>query len=107
VNCGTFRPSYRFRDRIQNLRGQLFPKVRPKEKSTERKNLENWRNSQALAADVKPGDVISDEAIEQLISRKPSTTDQLEKLTHLNSFKIARYGDDLIRILSNENGTKA
>jgi len=95
------------RDRIQNLRGQLFPKVRPKEKSTERKNLENWRNSQALAADVKPGDVISDEAIEQLISRKPSTTDQLEKLTHLNSFKIARYGDDLIRILSNENGTKA
>ena len=95
------------RDRIQNLRGQLFPKVRPQEKSTERKNLENWRNSQALAADVKPGDVISDEAIEQLISRKPSTPDQLEKLTHLNSFKIARYGDDLIRILSNENGTKA
>ena len=92
------------RERIQILRNQIFPNDKPSPPSSQLRNdLNSWRESRALAADVKPSDVISDEAFEELIARKPKTKNQLERVPQLSTFNVARYGDELISILSNEN----
>ena len=92
------------RERIQILRNQIFPSDKPSPPSSQLRNdLNSWRESRALAADVKPSDVISDEAFEELLARKPKTKTQLERVPQLSTFNVARYGDELISILSEEN----
>ena len=95
------------RDRIKLFREQVFSRTNPERYTTQqRKNLEGWRESMALAADVSPRDVIPDEAVEQLLSQKPQNRGQLKEISDLNDFKAARYGDEIIRILSDENAAK-
>ena len=92
------------RERIQILRNQIFPTDKLSPPSSQLRNdLNSWRESRALAADVKPSDVISDEALEELIAQKPKTKPQLERVSQLNTFNVARYGDELLSILSIEN----
>tara|TARA_B100001996_G_scaffold366902_1_gene338053 strand:- start:710 stop:1012 length:303 start_codon:yes stop_codon:yes gene_type:complete len=92
------------RNRIQMFRNQIFPKTNSQETNPQlKKNLHNWRERRAIAADVKPQNVISDEALEQLIDTKPKTKEQLEQITHMNTFSISRYGEEILKILSNEN----
>lgn len=91
------------REEIHSLRERVFPK-RPFRDPDEsiRFNLERWRGQMALAAGVGPQDVISDEALEELITHQPKTREQLNVVRHLNHFKADRYGDELIKILSDE-----
>jgi DNA helicase-2/ATP-dependent DNA helicase PcrA len=91
------------REQIHLLRERVFPK-RPSRDPDEniRLNLEQWRGHRALAAGVNPQDVISDEALEELITHQPKTREQLNVVPHLNRFKADRYGDEIIKILSDE-----
>ncbi len=92
------------RNRIQMFRNQIFPKTNPQETNPQlKKNLHIWRERRAIAADVKPQNVISDQALEQLIATKPQTKEQLEQIADMNTFSISRYGEEILKILSNEN----
>ena len=95
------------RKRIRLFRKQIFPVATPQSSITkQKKSLEDWRESKALAAGVNPRDVIPDEAVEQILFQNPQTRDQLREISHLNDFTAARYGEEIIRILSDENAVK-
>ncbi len=90
-------------EQIHLLRERIFPK-RPSRDPDEniRFNLEQWREQRALAAGVSPQNVISDEALEELIRHQPKTREHLNAIPDLNHFKADRYGDEIIKILSDE-----
>ena len=90
-------------EQIHLLRERIFPK-RPSRDPDEniRFNLEQWREQRALAAGVSPQNVISDEALEELIRHQPKTREHLNAIPYLNHFKADRYGDEIIKILSDE-----
>lgn len=91
------------REQIHSLRERVFPKKPFRDPNESiRSNLEQWREQMALAAGVSPQDVISDEALEELITHQPKTREQLNVVLHLNHFKADRYGDQIIKILSDE-----
>jgi DNA helicase-2/ATP-dependent DNA helicase PcrA len=62
--------------------------------------LKSWRSSVAKANDVPADVVFHDSTLHAIAEHKPESEAQLQSLPGLGPVKVARYGDDLLRLVS-------
>jgi ATP-dependent DNA helicase RecQ len=64
--------------------------------------LRGWRRSVAIAEEVPAFVVFGDRTLRELARRNPTATDALVHVPGIGPAKLARYGDDVLRVLSGE-----
>ncbi len=62
--------------------------------------LKDWRSEKADAYGLPVYMVVSNKAIDEISSRKPMSKDELLQINGLGEMKVAKYGDEIIRIVS-------
>lgn len=62
--------------------------------------LERWRSAQATQEGLSVQDVLSDEALAQIASERPTTLGGLESVAAVGTVKAARYGQSLLQLLT-------
>lgn len=89
--------------RVRELRAQLG--VHDDEDDTTpdlREDIRAWRSRTARAAGVPAYVVFPDRTLDVLVDAKPATHDQLLEVPGLGPVKIARYGDELLAMISGD-----
>ncbi len=66
--------------------------------------LRGWRRSVAAAEDVPAFVVFGDRTLRELARRNPSASQALVQVPGIGPAKLARYGDDVLRVLTGEPG---
>ncbi len=64
--------------------------------------LRDWRRSIATAQEVPAFVVFGDRTLRELARRNPTANDALVQVPGIGPAKLARYGDDLLRVLSGQ-----
>lgn len=62
--------------------------------------LKNWRNEKANQLALQTYMIISNQAIEDLVKLRPSTKVELLNVNGLGEMKIAKYGDEILKIIN-------
>lgn len=62
--------------------------------------LKQYRRRQMIIQNINGYQVFKDITIEELISKKPKSTEELYKINGLNDFTINKYGEDIIKIIN-------
>lgn len=63
------------------------------------KELKSYRWNKSSAEKIKPYFIYNDNQLKDLISKMPSTLDELKKVSGFADGKIAKYGNDIIKIV--------
>lgn len=62
--------------------------------------LKDWRSEKSDALGLPLYMIVSNKAIEEIAARKPSSKDELLEVNGLGEMKVAKYGDEILRIVS-------
>lgn len=61
--------------------------------------LKKWRKNKAILEKIKPYIIFSDSTLIEIVNNRPKTTEELLKIRGVGEKKIAKYGDELLKLL--------
>ena len=67
--------------------------------------LRSWRKRRARAADVPAHVVLTDQTLRAIAAARPDSKAGLAAMPGMRPMKLQRYGDDLLRVLTEDTGT--
>ena len=89
------------RHETSDLGGEMGDKKLESSNATVLKNmLKDWRNSKANELDLPVYMIISNQAIEEISKFRPMNKNELIEINGIGEVKIAKYGDEILRIIN-------
>ncbi len=66
-----------------------------------RNKLKKYRFNKAKSLKYKPYFIFTDKTLDDLVKKKPSTIEELKKISGISTIKISRYGKEILRVINN------
>lgn len=64
--------------------------------------LKLWRKSKAIKENIKPYIIFSDSSLISIVNRLPKSIEELLQVRGVGEKKVEKYGDEILKLLSNE-----
>ena len=64
--------------------------------------LKLWRKSKAIKENIKPYIIFSDSSLISIVNRLPKSIEELLQVRGVGEKKAEKYGDEILKLLSNE-----
>ncbi len=61
--------------------------------------LREWRRFKAISEDIQAYMIFNDLTLEELVTKKPKTLDELRNINGIGEFKVQKYGNEIIQII--------
>lgn len=86
--------------KIRQLGHVNTPAPLPGDSGALMKKLANYRQTKARESGLRLIDVLSDRSLEDIVSKKPETTEGILSISGIGAVKAKKYGDDILKIVS-------
>lgn len=66
------------------------------------RKLKLWRKSKAIKENIKPYIILSDSSLISIVNQLPKSAEELLEVRGVGEKKVEKYGDEILKLLSNE-----
>ena len=64
--------------------------------------LKLWRKNKAIKENIKPYIILSDSSLISIVNQLPKSAEELLEVRGVGEKKVEKYGDEILKLISNE-----